>query len=74
MSADEQGGTWVTVAEAAPMLGVSIDTVRRRLKRGELQARLVHTQHGPTWEVCLGIMQGDAPTGGSAPSSRPRWT
>jgi excisionase family DNA binding protein len=49
------GTRWYTIAEAAPVLGVSVDTVRRRLKRGELEARQVHTQHGPTWEVCLGI-------------------
>ncbi len=56
MSAGEQGRTWVTIAEAASILGVSTDTVRRRVKRGELQAQLVHTQHGPTWEVCLGAI------------------
>lgn len=67
MSIEVQDGAWVTLAEAAPILGVSVDTVRRRLKRGELQARLVHTQHGPTWEVCLGNVQGDASTVGSAP-------
>jgi excisionase family DNA binding protein len=48
------GTRWYTLAEAAPVLGVSVDTVRRRLKRGELESRQVHTQHGPTWEVCLG--------------------
>jgi len=48
------GTGWYTLAEAAPVLGVSVDTVRRRLKRGELEGRQVHTQHGPTWEVCLG--------------------
>jgi hypothetical protein len=49
------GTRWYTLMEAAPVLGVSVDTVRRRLKRGELESRQVHTQHGPTWEVCLGI-------------------
>ena len=49
------GTHWYTLAEAAPILGVSVDTVRRRLKRGELEARQVHTQHGPTWEVCVGM-------------------
>ncbi len=48
MSVEVQNGAWVTLTEAAPILGVSVDTVRRRLKRGEVQARLVHTQHGPT--------------------------
>jgi excisionase family DNA binding protein len=50
------GTRWYTLAEAAPVLGVSVDTVRRRLKRGELESRQVHTQHGPTWEVRLGVV------------------
>ncbi len=50
------GTRWYTIAEAAPILGVSVDTVRRRVKRGQLEARQVHTQHGPTWEVCLGTV------------------
>jgi len=58
LAAETQQGRWFTIAEAAPLLGVSVDTVRRRLKRGEIEARQVHTQHGPTWEVCLGTVQG----------------
>ena len=53
------GMRWYTIAEAAPILGVSVDTVRRRVKRGQLEARQVRTQHGPTWEVCLGTLQGE---------------
>lgn len=53
------GTHWYTLAEAAPVLGVSVDTVRRRLKKGELEGRQVHTQHGPTWEVCLGSVKHD---------------
>jgi excisionase family DNA binding protein len=60
MQADDGAGRWFTIAEVAPLLGVSVDTVRRRLKRGQLEARQVHTQHGPTWEVCLGDLQGHA--------------
>jgi hypothetical protein len=51
---DTVGTRWYTLAEAAPVLGVSVDTVRRRLKRGQIEGRQVHTQHGPTWEVSLG--------------------
>jgi len=51
---DTVGTRWYTLAEAAPILGVSVDTVRRRLKRGLIEGRQVHTQHGPTWEVTLG--------------------
>ena len=53
------GTRWYTIAEAAPLLGVSVDTVRRRVKRGQLESRQVRTQHGPTWEVCLGTLQGE---------------
>ena len=43
----------VTIAEAASILGVSDDTIRRRLKRGELEGRQVPTQHGPAWRIRL---------------------
>ncbi len=32
-------GRWGTVAETAQVFEVSVDTVRRRMKRGELEAR-----------------------------------
>jgi excisionase family DNA binding protein len=32
-------GTWMTAKQAAAYLGVSVDTVRRRLQRGELEGR-----------------------------------
>jgi hypothetical protein len=38
---------WLTIAEAAAALGVSVDTVRRRLKRGELRAEQAQTERGP---------------------------
>ena len=41
----------VTMAEAAQRLGVSIDTVRRRLRRGELQGRHQPTPQGFIWLV-----------------------
>ena len=46
-------GGWATLAEAASALGVSVITVRRALKRGELEAKQVTTPHGPTWLVWL---------------------
>ena len=61
------GTRWYTLAEAAPILGVSVDTVRRRVKRGQLEARRVHTQHGPTWEVFLGSVPTDAQADAYAP-------
>ena len=44
---------WVTLAEAARQLGVSVHAARRRVKAGTLAARQVPTRHGPMWEVCL---------------------
>jgi len=62
------GTRWYTLAEAAPILGVSVDTVRRRVKRGQLEARQVHTQHGPTWEVFIGSRPPDAQADAYAPA------
>lgn len=36
-------GRWGTVAETAQVFGVSADTIRRRMKRGELEARRQQT-------------------------------
>lgn len=47
---------WVTLAEAAQHWGLSVDTVRRRIKRGELSARQVATKHGPAYQVRLGSL------------------
>src|SRR5215210_8994112 len=54
---------WLTLADASDRLGCSIDTLRRRLKRGELEATQVKTRYGLVWEVRLGEM----PTVGSTP-------
>jgi excisionase family DNA binding protein len=45
------GEGWLTLTEAATLLGLSVDTVRRRVKRGELEARMVPTPHGAAWRV-----------------------
>lgn len=45
---------WVGLVEAAARLGMSVDTVRRRVKRGELDGRKLHTQQGFKWQVRLG--------------------
>ena len=63
----EHGDRWVTLAEAAGLLGCSVDTVRRRLRKGALEARQVPTQHGPAWMVRLGETPTVMPTLGSAP-------
>jgi len=44
---------WVSIKEAAERLGISADTVRRRLKRGELAGRHEPTAQGFTWAVEL---------------------
>jgi hypothetical protein len=44
---------WVPIAEAARQLGISIDTARRRVKRGELVAERRETAQGFSWWVCL---------------------
>jgi excisionase family DNA binding protein len=41
----------VTIAEAAKCLGISTDTIRRRINKGELQARKVPSSHGDQYMV-----------------------
>jgi DNA-binding Lrp family transcriptional regulator len=43
----------VSLLEAAARLGLSVDTVRRRVKAGMLPARKVPTRYGPAWRVLL---------------------
>src|SRR4051794_11643436 len=49
----EEVKEWVSLAEAASQLGVSIQTLRRRIKDDQLQARKVDSPYGPAWEVSL---------------------
>ena len=57
----------VTIQEAAQHLGVSQDTVRRRIRKEELQARQTPTPQGFRWMVEL---EEDAQTA-PAPPHRP---
>ena len=43
----------MNVAEAAQRLGVSTDTIKRRLKRGELQGQRQDTPQGFIWLVAI---------------------
>jgi len=43
----------VTIAEAARCLGMSIDSIRRRIAKGELKARKVPSPHGEIYMVEL---------------------
>ena len=51
----------VTMGEAAQRLGVSVDTIRRRLRRGGLQG-----QHQPTPQGFIWLIEMPEPTGSSA--------
>src|SRR3954454_2764180 len=44
---------WVALTDAGKLLGVSVDTIRRRLRQGQLESRKVPTRHGPAWQVKL---------------------
>ena len=50
----------VTIQEAAQHLGVSQDTVRRRIRKEELQARQTPTPQGFRWVVELEDLEEDA--------------
>jgi Helix-turn-helix domain len=47
------GPDWLPLAEAAQILGISIDTARRRIRRGELDAVQVPGPHGAASHVRL---------------------
>jgi excisionase family DNA binding protein len=42
---------WVSLQEAAVRLGLSVDTVRRRVKQGTLESRKAPSRYGPAWQV-----------------------
>ena len=73
---DTGDATWATLAEAASILGCSVDTVRRRIRRGELHAVQDAGRHGPTWRVLLSTTPSSTPsmtpgTQDSTPSTTP---
>ena len=53
MVEEQEEAVWLSLNEAASLLGVSTDTVRRRMKRGEFQSRQIPTPHGPAYQVRL---------------------
>jgi hypothetical protein len=59
----------VSIQEAATRLGVSIETIRRRLHKGVLKGRQVPTPQGFVWMVELTNEepQREIPSGGSEP-------
>ena len=48
---------WVTVSEAAEVLGVHEDTVKRRLKMGQLLGRQEQTPRGFRWLVEVPVLE-----------------
>ena len=50
---DDDDQRWGTLAEVADAYGVSVDTIRRRMKRGELETRRHQTPQGFKWLAVL---------------------
>ena len=46
-------GEWVSLVEGSQRLGISIQTLRRKVKKGEVEARQVTTSHGLAWQIKL---------------------
>jgi DNA-binding transcriptional MerR regulator len=59
----------LTIAEAAQRLGVSIDTIHRRLRRGQLSGHRQPTPQGFTWLVEIPVGLRDSKNG--APADAP---
>jgi hypothetical protein len=49
-------GEWVNLQEGSQRLDTSIQTLRRRIKAQQIKARQVASQHGPSWEVWVPIV------------------
>jgi hypothetical protein len=56
---------WLTLAEAAAHLEISLDAMRRRMRRGDFPRRQVRTRHGVTWQVRLSPMGDSAGDAGA---------
>lgn len=52
---NDQTGAWLPVKDAAPRFGLTLDQLRRRLRRGEVRGRRVPTPTGHSWLVWIGI-------------------
>src|SRR5215212_9163563 len=50
---DDYASQWVGLTAAAARVGVAVDTMRRRAKRGDVPSRQVPTPQGHRWEVLL---------------------
>lgn len=55
-----KGGSWVALKDAADQLGVSVDTVKRWMQRGELESRRETIPQGFRWLVFVEPAKSDA--------------
>lgn len=44
---------WLTLADAAAQLEISLDAMRRRMRRGDFPKRQIRSRHGLTWQIRL---------------------
>jgi hypothetical protein len=58
---EDDAQTWAPLAEVAAAYGVSVDTIRRRIRRKELAARREQTPQGFRWLAPLPESVPDAP-------------
>lgn len=66
---DSDDRAWGTVGDVAAAYGVSADTIRRRMKRGDLEARRVEIPSGYKWMIPMPDPGDTLP--GSAPVPAP---
>jgi hypothetical protein len=66
--------SWATLADVAAASGVSVDTIRRRIRRGELDGRREQTPQGFRWLAPLpdANMRTSAPDAVGSPESHER--
>jgi hypothetical protein len=57
----EGGSAYAPLSEVAAAYGVSVDTIRRRLRRGEIEGRRETTPQGFRWLAQLPTASGAAP-------------
>jgi len=46
-------GEWLPLTEASARLGITLDTIRKKVQKGDFQARKTPSQKGLRWEVYL---------------------
>ena len=64
----QKGAQWLTVSQAAALLGVSERTIRRRCEGGKLAARLESTASGPAWLIDADALRTPAANAAAMPA------